>query len=294
LKRLSGMKRKFHVPFFGGKSPARGLPTRRMQMEGTWTPAVAVCIPYLYNGIEHVSDLGLDMNTALFRTLDPALGRWWQIDPKAESFAGMSPYNSMGNNPVIASDPNGDTFGTGTEFLGQLAGAVVGTIANALGGKYKNVGAFALDLVMNVTVAAINGAIAECNPSDYNFDFGSAGVSFKLFFGTDGVGLGVEAGASFGYGNHRIAQAYVGATLYASAIGTNRMTSEMYAGVGVGYAYVTGTGKHSREILTGGMLRSTVFWTADGETDPKIGGAHFLFPSNFLINAFGIHVKLIP
>ena len=37
------------------------------------------------------------------RYYDPVLGRWHSIDPQASSFAGMSPYTGMGNNPIIIS-----------------------------------------------------------------------------------------------------------------------------------------------------------------------------------------------
>lgn len=63
---------------------------------------------YRYNGIEHSEELGLDL--APFRSYDPAIGRWMQIDPRAEKYVGMSPYNGMGNNPISISDPNGDTL----------------------------------------------------------------------------------------------------------------------------------------------------------------------------------------
>ena len=33
-----------------------------------------------------------------------------QIDPQAEKYYGMSPYNGMGNNPILFSDPMGDTI----------------------------------------------------------------------------------------------------------------------------------------------------------------------------------------
>ena len=63
---------------------------------------------YQYNGIELVEDFGLHVNHALFRTLDPQTGAWWQIDPMAEKFYAWSPYNSNLDNPIRYDDPKGD------------------------------------------------------------------------------------------------------------------------------------------------------------------------------------------
>jgi len=62
-----------------------------------------------YNGIELDEDLGLNAYEAFYRTLDPAIGRWWQIDPQVDNtLHEFSPYSSMHNNPVLASDFLGD------------------------------------------------------------------------------------------------------------------------------------------------------------------------------------------
>jgi RHS repeat-associated protein len=64
---------------------------------------------YQYNGIELTNDFGLMINEARYRTLDPQLGRWWQIDPKVEQFEAWSAYNSNLDNPIRYEDKDGDT-----------------------------------------------------------------------------------------------------------------------------------------------------------------------------------------
>lgn len=42
------------------------------------------------------------------RNYDPALGRWMNIDPRAEKYESVSPYNYALNNPMYYIDPNGE------------------------------------------------------------------------------------------------------------------------------------------------------------------------------------------
>jgi RHS repeat-associated protein len=66
---------------------------------------------YLYNGMEYVEDLNLNIYSAFYRNYDPVIGRWWQIDPKNSEKE--SPYVGMGNNPILYSDYLGDTIVVG-------------------------------------------------------------------------------------------------------------------------------------------------------------------------------------
>jgi RHS repeat-associated protein len=71
---------------------------------------------YGYNGIEYDSALGLDYDEAKFRDYDPQIARFSQIDPKVENAEPWSVYSAMLNNPVLNSDPLGDSSIVG-DFL---------------------------------------------------------------------------------------------------------------------------------------------------------------------------------
>ena len=64
---------------------------------------------YKFNGKE------LDPQTGYYyygaRYYDPVISRWLSVDPLAEKYTGLSPYNYTANNPVMLVDPDGRDFG---------------------------------------------------------------------------------------------------------------------------------------------------------------------------------------
>jgi RHS repeat-associated protein len=63
-----------------------------------------------YQGSEKDDEIAGTGNiyTTYFRQLDVRIGRWWSYDPKPN--ASLSPYASMGCNPIIYNDPWDDTL----------------------------------------------------------------------------------------------------------------------------------------------------------------------------------------
>jgi RHS repeat-associated protein len=64
---------------------------------------------YGFNGKENQDELLGEDNAQDFgaRMYDARVGRWWGLDPNQNSYAHLSPYNAMENNPIYFNDPDG-------------------------------------------------------------------------------------------------------------------------------------------------------------------------------------------
>ena len=72
---------------------------------GDWYATTAPENKYQYNGKELNEELGLNWNDYGARYYDPAIGRFGQIDPLADSFPSWSPYSYTFDNPIGYVDP---------------------------------------------------------------------------------------------------------------------------------------------------------------------------------------------
>jgi RHS repeat-associated protein len=61
-----------------------------------------------YDSYELNTDFDINLYESFFRTHDPQIGRFWQLDPKSEKYYCLSSYTAMANNPSIIFDILGD------------------------------------------------------------------------------------------------------------------------------------------------------------------------------------------
>jgi len=80
-----------------------------MQMEALcYNSGADIANNYLYSGKELQPDYNLQWYDYGARLYDPQLGRWHSLDPLAEKYFLLSPYNFTLNNPLRFIDPNGE------------------------------------------------------------------------------------------------------------------------------------------------------------------------------------------
>jgi RHS repeat-associated protein len=88
---------------------------------------------FKFNGKEQQDELNLLTYDYGARMYDPALGKWWQVDPLSEKYQSWSPYAYVMNNPLKFMDPTG-MFSTHTNEEGE----VVAVYDDGDNGVYKH------------------------------------------------------------------------------------------------------------------------------------------------------------
>lgn len=162
-----------------------------LKLEGYWMNSNR--FRYTFNGIEEIDDFGLNVNRATFRTLDPELGRWWSVDPKATVLMGLSPYNSMNNSPIVFNDPNGDIAPLIVAGAAIIGGSInVATHWNQIGSLNEGLAAFGIGAAGGA-VAALTGGVAAAG-----LGLGTTGAAAGLVGGAIGEAFG---GPITGIGN---------------------------------------------------------------------------------------------
>lgn len=196
-----------------------------------------------YTGHEHLDLFGLiNMNARLY---DPLLGRFLSPDPYVQMPDFSQNFNRYAyclNNPLIYTDPSGEIIFTILSaifcpaLLPMAIQTDIGWISGGISSK-QNGGSFGEGAFVGGVIGAINGALSMISP--INIPLGDSGfglsIAPQISVGTDGMGIGFNAGVGYDLGKGFTAGLNLGGTCYATAAGSGRGGFEGRIGYGLGY-----------------------------------------------------------
>jgi hypothetical protein len=213
--------------------------------------------------------------------MDPTTGRWMQVDPKAEAAGSMSPYSSMGNNPISQVDPNGDLPFLAVAAIGAFTSVISNGINNHKSGQ---------DFFAGAGEAALWGAASATVSGQVGAAFGNIGSVTNEIFRALAHGV-TQGGLSAIQGNGFMNGALSGAVSSGVGSGIGALGGgprELILGSGLsgGVANLLNRGSFSQGLLTGifigafnhsaHMILQEKAGVQSGDQPPAIGDKKFI------------------
>lgn len=212
-----------------------------------------------------------------------SMARWFSVDPKNQF---SSPYNGMGNNPVMMIDPDGKfawfipiiigaviggtsqgiaTANNGGNFFdGFWKGALVGGIAGAtgvgVGAWASGLGSFGSALAGGASAGFVGGGLgASINGGNFLDGAWRGAVTGLVGAGLGGIGVGESFGANLALGiGEGAATGALGAALFGGDVGQGAL----YGGI-AGGAFATASSPQLRNYFNGKGFRNNSRVLAD-------------------------------